>query len=187
MDNTSDIMRQSAQLDWHAIAAQLEREGYAVLAHGGACDPRVLYAGLLPIAARWCDAMRQAAAFVPASDVVVRSAGSTLAPGHFQPLVQDVSAHAFPFMLIAVLGESGVDFTGGELIMTEQRPRMQSRPIVVPLQMNDLAILCTGRRPVQGGRGIYTVSMRHAVGRVRTGLRIGQEWTFDQPAGGADA
>ena len=63
------------------------------------------------------------------------------------------------------------DFDGGEFVMTEQRPRMQSRPMVLPLRQGDAAIFAVHHRPVQGTRGVYRVNLRHGVSRVRSGRR----------------
>jgi uncharacterized protein len=84
----------------------------------------------------------------------------------------------FPLQVVALLSEPGKDFHGGEFVMTEQRPRMQSRPIVVPLKLGDAAIISTSERPFKGTKGYYRVKMRHAIGRVRLGERIGLELTF---------
>ena len=79
--------------------------------------------------------------------------------------------HVFPLQLTILLSEPGRDFTGGEFVMTEQRPRMQSRPIVVPLRQGDAVVFAVHQRPVQGTRGIYRVNLRHGVSRVRSGHR----------------
>ena len=78
---------------------------------------------------------------------------------------------AFPLQLTILLSEPGTDFTGGEFVLTEQRPRMQSRPEVVPLRQGDAVIFAVQHRPVQGSRGVYRVNMRHGVSRVRRGHR----------------
>ena len=70
-----------------------------------------------------------------------------------------------------LLSEPGRDFTGGEVVVTEQRPRMQSRPMVLPLRQGDAAIFAVHHRPVQGVRRVYRVNMRHGVSRVRSGRR----------------
>jgi hypothetical protein len=78
---------------------------------------------------------------------------------------------AFPLQVVALLSQPGVDFTGGELVLTEQRPRMQSRVEVVPLARGDAAIFAGAVRPVSGTRGDYRVKMRHGVSRVGAGAR----------------
>jgi hypothetical protein len=70
-----------------------------------------------------------------------------------------------------LLSEPGQDFTGGELVMTEQRPRMQSRPMVLPVGRGDAVIFPVHQRPVAGTRGPYRVNLRHGVSRVRSGQR----------------
>lgn len=79
--------------------------------------------------------------------------------------------HAFPIQVAILLSQPGHDFTGGEFVLTEQRPRMQSRAEVVPLQQGDAVVFAVSHRPVQGTRGPYRVNLRHGVSRVRSGLR----------------
>jgi len=92
--------------------------------------------------------------------------------GDFNALHQDVyGEHVFPLQAMVLLSEPGKDFTGGEFVLTEQRPRMQSRAEVVPLGQGDGAIWAVRNRPVQGSRGSYRVNMRHGVSRLRSGHR----------------
>jgi hypothetical protein len=87
-------------------------------------------------------------------------------------LHQDLSGeHVFPLQVAILLSEPGRDFTGGEFVMTEQRPRMQSRPMVVPLDQGDAVVFAVHHRPVHGVRGVYRVNLRHGVSRVRSGHR----------------
>jgi len=79
--------------------------------------------------------------------------------------------HVFPLQLAILLARPGEDFTGGEFVMTEQRPRMQSRPMVVPLRQGDGVVFAVHKRLVQGTRGTYRVNMRHGVSRIRSGER----------------
>lgn len=79
--------------------------------------------------------------------------------------------HVFPLQLAILLSEPDEDFTGGEFVMTEQRPRMQSRPVVVPLRKGDAVVFAVNHRPVQGKRGHYRVNLRHGVSRLRSGSR----------------
>ena len=79
--------------------------------------------------------------------------------------------HVFPLQVAVLLSEPGKDFTGGEFVITEQRPRMQSRPEVVPLRQGDAVIFAVHHRPVQGTRGVYRVNLRHGVSRIRSGHR----------------
>jgi hypothetical protein len=77
----------------------------------------------------------------------------------------------FPFQLTIQLSEPNRDFTGGEFVMTEQRPRMQSRPAVVLLQQGDAVLFAVNNRPVQGNKGMYRVKLRHGVSRIQSGER----------------
>lgn len=87
-------------------------------------------------------------------------------------LHQDIyGEHIFPLQIAILLSAPERDFTGGEFVMTEQRPRMQTRPEVVPLKQGDGVIFAVRERPVQGTRGIYRVNLRHGVSRVRSGHR----------------
>ena len=92
--------------------------------------------------------------------------------GDYNCLHQDLyGEHVFPIQVTILLSEPGTDFTGGEFILTEQRPRMQSRPEVVPLRQGDAVAFAVHHRPVQGKRGSYRVNMRHGVSRLRSGHR----------------
>jgi hypothetical protein len=92
--------------------------------------------------------------------------------GDYNCLHRDLyGEHVFPLQATILLSRSGQDFTGGEFVLTEQRPRMQSRPEVVPLRQGDGVIFAVHHRPVQGTRGTYRVTLRHGVSRVRSGRR----------------
>jgi hypothetical protein len=94
------------------------------------------------------------------------------APGDFNCLHQDLYGElAFPLQFTILLSQPGVDFTGGEFILTEQRPRMQSRVEAVPLQQGDAVVFAVNSRPIQGSKGDYRVNMRHGVSRLRSGQR----------------
>lgn len=141
------------------------------------------YPRLVPIANRWSESMgldvrypEDHAAFL------ARCAGAgqrqptplllEYGEGDYNCLHQDLyGEHVFPLQVAVLLSEPGRDFTGGELVMTEQRPRMQSRPMVLGLRQGDALIFAVHRRPVQGARGTYRVSLRHGVSRVRSGRR----------------
>ena len=87
-------------------------------------------------------------------------------------LHQDVyGEHVFPVQVAILLSEPGRDFMGGEFVMTEQRPRMQSRAEVVPLRQGDAVAFAVRSRPVRGTRGVYRVNLRHGVSRIRSGRR----------------
>ncbi|MGH8847883.1 MAG: 2OG-Fe(II) oxygenase [Polaromonas sp.] len=93
-------------------------------------------------------------------------------PGDYNCLHQDLyGEHVFPLQVAVLLSRPGEDFTGGEFVLTEQRPRMQSRPEVVPLAQGDAVVFAVHHRPVQGSRGFYRVNMRHGVSRLRSGQR----------------
>lgn len=111
---------------------------------------------------------------------------SRLAIGEYAPLRQSVgAATSFPLQLVILLSSPGSDFSGGECVLTEQRPRMQSRPMVLPLAAGDVAIIAGARRPVRGARGDYQVNVSHAIGRVRGGERLGMACIFHNPIGTA--
>jgi len=93
-------------------------------------------------------------------------------PGDYNCLHQDIyGEHVFPIQVAILLSEPQRDFTGGEFVLTEQRPRMQSRPEVVPLRQGDAVAFAVHHRPVQGTRGVYRVNCRHGVSRLRSGQR----------------
>ena len=142
-----------------------------------------LYPKLAPIANRWHAAMGLDARF-PAEHVAFiercQAAGQTrptplllqYRAGDYNCLHQDLyGAQVFPLQVVILLSEPGRDFSGGEFVMTEQRPRMQSRAEVLPLRQGDAAVIAVHQRPVQGTRGAYRVNLRHGVSRVRSGLR----------------
>ena len=92
--------------------------------------------------------------------------------GDYNCLHQDLyGEHVFPLQVAILLSEPGRDFEGGEFVLTEQRPRMQSRPEVVPLAQGDAVAFAVHVRPVQGTRGPYRVNLRHGVSRIRSGHR----------------
>jgi hypothetical protein len=142
-----------------------------------------LYERLAPIANRWHAAMGLGSRFPDHhADFVERchAAGQTrptplllqYGEGDYNCLHQDLyGAHVFPLQVVLLLSEPGRDFSGGEFVMTEQRPRMQSRPQVVPLRQGDAAVIAVHQRPVRGARGVYRVNLRHGVSRVRCGHR----------------
>jgi uncharacterized protein len=142
-----------------------------------------LYPMLAPIANRWQEAIGHAVRFPDGHRAFIErchAAGQTrptplllqYREGDYNCLHQDLyGAEVFPLQVVILLAEPGRDFSGGEFVMTEQRPRMQSRAIVVPLRQGDAAVIAVHQRPVHGGRGVYRVNMRHGVSRVRAGVR----------------
>ncbi|MGF7210128.1 hypothetical protein GGE65_004731 [Skermanella aerolata] len=93
-------------------------------------------------------------------------------PGDYNCLHQDLYGdHVFPLQVAVLLSEPSEDFTGGEFVMTEQRPRMQTRPMVVPLRRGDAVVFAVRNRPVMGTRGSYRVNLRHGVSKLLTGRR----------------
>ena len=142
-----------------------------------------LYAPLAAIANRWQAALGLAARFPLEHDAFLarcHAAGQTrptplllrYGEGDYNCLHQDLyGEHVFPLQLAVLLSRPQVDFTGGEFVLTEQRPRMQSRVEVVPLQQGDAVIFAVAQRPVNGVRGSYRVTMRHGVSRLRSGAR----------------
>lgn len=144
---------------------------------------RALYLRLAPIANRWHERMGMDVRF-PAehADFLTRchDAGQVrptplllkYGPGDYNCLHQDLyGEHVFPLQAAVLLSEPGEDFGGGEFVLTEQRPRMQSRAAVVPLAKGDAVIIAVNARPVQGSRGDYRVAMRHGVSEIRSGQR----------------
>jgi uncharacterized protein len=93
-------------------------------------------------------------------------------PGDFNCLHQDLYGDlAFPLQATVLLSKPGEDFIGGEFVLTEQRPRMQSRVEAVGLDQGDAVLFAVHNRPVQGTKGVYRVNMRHGVSRLRSGRR----------------
>ena len=142
-----------------------------------------LYPPLAEVANRWNNAMGTRAQFPHDHAAYLarcHKAGQTkptplllaYEAGDYNCLHQDVyGEHVFPLQVAFLLSRPGDDFTGGEFVLTEQRPRMQSRAEIVPLVQGEGVIFPVHHRPVQGTRGIYRVNMRHGVSRLRSGHR----------------
>lgn len=142
-----------------------------------------LYPRLAPIANRWNESMGIDVRY-PAehADFIKRchKAGQTrptplllqYGAGDYNCLHQDLyGEHVFPLQVAILLSKPEEDFTGGEFVLTEQRPRMQSRAAVVPLRQGDAVVFAVHNRPVQGTRGTYRVNLRHGVSQLRSGHR----------------
>ena len=142
-----------------------------------------LYPPLAAVANRWHEAMgienrypAEHAAFLERCREAGQARPTPLllqyGAGDYNCLHQDLYGDlAFPLQVAILLAEPGVAFTGGEFVLTEQRPRMQSRVEVVPLSRGDGVIFPVHHRPVRGTRGVYRVNLRHGVSRVRSGHR----------------
>lgn len=142
-----------------------------------------LYPHLVPIANAWHGGMGRADRFPPdhATFLVRCHAAGQARPtplllrygaGDYNCLHQDLYGdHVFPLQVAVLLSRPGEDFEGGEFVLTEQRPRMQSRADVVPLRQGDAVIFAVNERPVRGTRGYYRVKHRHGVSTVRSGQR----------------
>lgn len=223
------IAARIAALDWSALSASLDAEGYAiapsllepsecgalaasydaterfrsrvVMARHGygrgeykyfayplppiVAELRVaLYPELAAIANRWNDAMRIAVRYPEehgrfldrchrAGQVKPTPLLLRYGEGDYNRLHQDLyGEHVFPLQATVLLSAPGRDFSGGEFVLVEQRPRMQSRAAVVPLEQGDAVLFAVRQRPVQGARGYHRVAMRHGVSRLRSGHRM---------------
>jgi hypothetical protein len=142
-----------------------------------------LYSQLVPVANRWNETMNLDVRYPESHTDFVRrchEAGQQrptplllqYGTDDYNCLHQDVyGEQVFPIQVAILLSEPGVDFTGGEFVLTEQRPRMQSRPEVVDLHQGDAVAFAVHHRPVKGTRGSYRVNLRHGVSRIRSGSR----------------
>ena len=143
----------------------------------------VLYPRLASIANRWNTSMGIEVRYPQSHDEFIQrchDAGQVrptplllqYGEGDYNCLHQDLyGEHVFPIQVAILLSEPAKDFTGGEFVLTERRPRMQSRPEVVPLRQGDAVAFAVHLRPVQGTRGTYRVNLRHGVSRLRSGHR----------------
>ena len=142
-----------------------------------------LYRWIVPIANRWNTAMGIDVQYPATHDQFLARCHDAAqprptplmlkyGPGDYNCLHQDIyGEHVFPLQVAVLLSDPATDFTGGEFVLTEQRPRMQSRACVVPLKQGDAVIFPVRNRPVQGGRGVYRVNLRHGVSEIRSGAR----------------
>jgi hypothetical protein len=142
-----------------------------------------LYPRLAPVANAWAERLHHETRYPESHDdflAACHAAGQTrptplllqYGPGDYNCLHQDLYGDlAFPLQVAILLSEPGRDFTGGEFVLTEQRPRMQTRAEVVPLRQGDAVAFAVAHRPVEGSRGAYRVTMRRGVSRLRSGRR----------------
>jgi uncharacterized protein len=142
-----------------------------------------LYARVAPIANAWNERMKLDTRYPQRHADYLKlchDAGQTrptplllqYGAGDFNCLHQDLYGElAFPLQVTVLLSKPDSDFTGGEFVLTEQRPRMQSRVEVVPLNQGDAVLFAVHNRPMQGSKGAYRVNMRHGVSRIRSGRR----------------
>ena len=143
----------------------------------------LLYPRLAAIANRWNDKLNVAGRFPESHDTFIEqchAAGQTrptplllhYETGDFNRLHQDLYGDiAFPLQVVILLSTPGEDFTGGELVLTEHRPRMQGQAEVVPFGRGDAVVFAVNHRPALGKRGYHRVMMRHGVSRLRSGRR----------------
>jgi hypothetical protein len=143
----------------------------------------MVYPHLVPLANRWNEAMGIAVRYPPTHAGFLERCHAAGQPrptplllryqaGDYNCLHQDLyGEHVFPLQMAVLLSAPGDDFSGGEFVLTEQRPRMQSRAEVVPLRQGDAVLFAVHHRPVQGTRGCYRVNLRHGVSRLRSGCR----------------
>src|SRR6266480_7031549 len=142
-----------------------------------------IYPPLAEIANKWNGALKSDIRFPPTHTEFLKrchAAGQNkptplllrYTEGDYNCLHQDLyGEHVFPLQVTFLLSKPGEDFTGGEFVLTEQRPRMQSRAEVVQLEQGDCVIFPVRHRPVRGSRGSYRVNLRHGVSRLRSGHR----------------
>ena len=142
-----------------------------------------LYPRLVPIANRWHERLRLRPRFPADHDTFLdrcHAAGQTrptplllrYGPGDYNCLHQDLyGEHVFPLQVAILLSEPDRDFSGGEFVVTEQRPRRQTRASVIPLRQGDAAVFAVNAKPVRGARGDYQAKLRHGVSALRSGRR----------------
>jgi hypothetical protein len=179
------------QIDWDAAGAELDAHGHVRLpsvsgaSMGDAKSAAFadafgaeLHARLCPTADRWA-AMLSEPPF--ACRCPTRATLDVLTMGERRRLEPEIglgAAHPFPLRATLLLSEPGQDFTGGEMVTIEQRPRMQSRPSVIVARRGDLVIFAAGARPVRGTSGVYRTRTKHALSVVRSGRRVALDLVF---------
>jgi hypothetical protein len=142
------------------------------------------YPYLVPVANRWQESLGLETRFPPDhAGFLARCHGAgqvrptplllRYEAGDYNCLHQDLyGEHVFPLQVTLLLSKPGRDFDGGEFVLTEQRPRMQSRAEVIPLGRGDAVVFAVRHRPVRGRRGCYRVNLRHGISRVKRGRRF---------------
>jgi hypothetical protein len=142
-----------------------------------------IYPHLVPLANQWNERLRSEIRYPAAHDEFLQrchQAGQSrptplllrYSEGDYNCLHQDLyGEHVFPLQVAILLSRPGQDFTGGEFVLTEQRPRRQSRVQVVPLAQGDAVVFAVHQRPAEGARGAFRVDLRHGVSKLRTGHR----------------
>ncbi len=180
---TDDLFRNRVVMERHGYGRGEYRYFRYPLPERVAALRTALYPPLAAIANRWNEAMRIDIRFPDDHATFLQrchAAGQTrptplvlkYAQGDYNCLHQDLyGEHVFPLQVAFLLSDPQCDFTGGEFVLTEQRPRMQSRVEVVPLHRGDAVVFPVRQRPVRGTRGMYRVTLRHGVSRVRSGNR----------------
>ena len=191
MVSTVDIDTRVEAVDWASASAQLDGYGWTMLEKLLTSDECRTLAGFYEDDRRFRSRVVMArhgfgrgeykyfAYPLPAAVTELRAGQMRPTPlllqyaaGDFNALHQDLyGEHVFPLQMTIMLSEPEQDFTGGEFVLTEQRPRMQSKAEVVPLRRGDAVVFAVRDRPVQGTRGIYRVMLKHGVSRLRSGHR----------------
>lgn len=178
-----DVFRKEVAMARHGFGRGTYRYFDYPLPEPVAALRTALYPPLAAVANRWADALGRPRRYPAEHDAYLaqcRAEGQgrptplilRYGPGDWNALHQDIyGAEIFPLQVAILLARPGDDFTGGEFVLSEQRPRMQSRPEVVPLGIGDAVVFPVSERPVCGARDWYRVQMRHGVSRLRSGLR----------------
>ncbi len=142
-----------------------------------------VYADLAPVANRWMERMRSGVSYPPALDAFLERCAHAgqrrptplllrYESGGYNCLHQDLYGElAFPLQMVVMLSEPDRDYAGGEFVLVEQRPRMQSKPMVIRARQGEAIVFCTNERPVRGRTGYYRVKTRHGVSRIEGGRR----------------
>ena len=179
-----DLFRSRVHMEAHGFGrGQYRYFGYPLPPPIGTLREE-LYARLAPIANAWMERLRMPDRFPGTQQALFDLCAArgqtrptalllTYQPGDWNALHQDLYGEiAFPFQATFFLSRPGIDFTGGEFVLVEQRPRAQSRPEVIVPELGSMLIFANRYRPVAGKNGAYRTVMRHGVSRIRTGRRF---------------